>query len=467
MSKNLQSIRGTKDVFGDDIKFQNEVIDTSSKWAQKSNFKHFATPIFEFSEVFHRTLGDTSDIVSKETYTFLDREKTSITLRPEFTAGIVRAIISNGLTQTLPQKLFSYGPVFRHERPQKARYRQFNQINFEYIGAKSAICDVELIALAKNILNSLGLGKHVSLEINSLGDVESRLKYKDALHAYLSKFKDDLSEDSKNRLEKNPMRILDSKDANDREIIACAPRIEDYFTDYSKQFFSEVLSGLDTLGIEYKLNSKLVRGLDYYTHTVFEFTTETLGSQGTVLAGGRYDGLVEMMGGPATPAVGFAAGIERLYEMKKALNHKLEDEMLISIIPIGAKAETQALKIAQQLRTTGLNIDFEIHNNIKKMISRADKIGAKYAIIFGDDELAAGMVKIKNLKEGLEKDVSLRRIIDHFSEPFTRNNNIDDESYIEREVEYQPTKSGDKPYLSNKRSNELHNGKPRQEKLRK
>jgi histidyl-tRNA synthetase len=410
MSKNLQSIRGTKDVFGDDISLQNEVIELSSRWAKKSNYKHFATPIFEFSEVFHRTLGDTSDIVSKETYTFLDREKTSITLRPEFTAGIVRALISNGLTQTLPQKLFSYGPVFRHERPQKARYRQFNQINFEYIGAKSAMCDVELIALAKNILNSLGLGNHVNLEINSLGDMQSRLNYKDALHDYLSKYKDDLSEDSKNRLEKNPMRILDSKDAGDRKIIADAPKIEDHFTDSSKEFIAEVLSGLDSLGIKYKLNSKLVRGLDYYTHTVFEFTTDTLGSQGTVLAGGRYDGLVEMMGGPATPAVGFAAGIERLYEMKKALNHQIAQDEMVSIIPIGDNARSVALKLAQELRENGVNIDLEFLSNIKKMMNRADKIGSKFAIIFGDDEIDSGIVKIKNLVEGTEISASIKDI---------------------------------------------------------
>ncbi len=403
MSKDLQPVRGTRDILGADIELQNIVTSAAKEWANKYNFKEFSTPIFEFSDVFHRTLGETSDIVSKETYTFMDREKTSITLRPEFTAGLVRAIISNGLTQSLPQKLYSWGPVFRHERPQKARYRQFNQINFEYIGAKSPFCDVELISIAHHILRTLGLAQHVTLEINSLGDLESRNNYRTALSSFLDKYKNDLSEDSKMRLEKNPLRILDSKDENDHKILATAPKIADHFTDGAKQFFEKVLAGLSELGIEYKLNSKLVRGLDYYTHTVFEFTTQLLGSQGTVLAGGRYDGLVELMGGPSIPAVGFAAGVERLYELMKALEYKLLTEKVVSLIPIGEQADKEALKIAKMLREKNICVDLEYAGNIGKMMKRADKISATHAIIFGDDELKAGNVKIKNLKDGTEK----------------------------------------------------------------
>jgi histidyl-tRNA synthetase len=410
MSKDLQPVRGTRDILGADIELQNIVTSTAKEWANKYNFKEFSTPIFEFSDVFHRTLGDTSDIVSKETYTFLDREKTSITLRPEFTAGIVRALISNGLTQSLPQKLYSWGPVFRHERPQKARYRQFNQINFEYIGAKNPFCDVELIAIAHHILKSLGLAQHVALEINSLGDLESRNNYRTALSSFLDKYKNDLSEDSKMRLEKNPLRILDSKDANDHKILANAPKIADHFTDSAKQFFERVLAGLTELGIEYKLNSKLVRGLDYYTHTVFEFTTQLLGSQGTVLAGGRYNGLVELMGGPSIPAVGFAAGVERLYELMKALEYKLLTEKVVSLIPIGERAEKEALKIARMLREKNICVDLEYAGNIGKMMKRADKISATHAIIFGDDELKAGNIKVKNLKDGTENIVAISEL---------------------------------------------------------
>ncbi len=407
MSKDLQPVRGTRDIIGLDIELQNIVTTIAKEWANKYNFKELSTPIFEFSDVFHRTLGDTSDIVSKETYTFLDREKTSITLRPEFTAGIVRSLISNGLTQSLPQKLYSWGPVFRHERPQKARYRQFNQINFEYIGAKSPFCDVELIAIAHHILKSLDLSQHVTLEINSLGDLESRNKYRTALSSFLDKYKNDLSEDSKMRLEKNPLRILDSKDANDHKILANAPKIADHFTDSAKQFFEKVLAGLSELGIEYKLNSKLVRGLDYYTHTVFEFTTQLLGSQGTVLAGGRYDGLVELMGGPSIPAVGFAAGVERLYELMKSLEYKLLTDKVVSLIPIGERAEKEALKIARMLREKNICVDLEYAGNIGKMMKRADKISATHAIIFGDDELKSGNVKVKNLKNGTENIVAI------------------------------------------------------------
>jgi histidyl-tRNA synthetase len=402
MASNLQPVRGTRDLLGRDILFCNKVIGEAKRIARLYNFDEIATPIFEFSEVFYRTLGDTSDIVSKETYTFLDRDKTSITLRPEFTAGVVRAFISNGLTQNLPQKFISSGPIFRHERPQKCRYRQFNQINCELIGSKDPNSDVEAIQLAIDILSVLGLKEYVKLEINSLGDAESRLNYKQKLIDYFTKYESELSEDSKMRLEKNPLRILDSKDENDKKLVRGAPRGIDCFTDAAKDYFAKVLSGLDNLGINYVTNDKLVRGLDYYTHTVFEFTTERLGSQGTVLAGGRYDGLVELMGGPSTPAVGFAAGVERLAELMQELGAALDTTGPVSLIPVGENAEEYAQKLAKELRANNIATDFEFTGNIAKRMKRANKINSPFAIIFGADELDKNIFKIKNMTSGEE-----------------------------------------------------------------
>jgi histidyl-tRNA synthetase len=416
MAHKIQPIRGTKDIMNLDALLFNHIVDISRTQSNLFNYNEIITPIFEFSEVFHRTLGDTSDIVSKETYTFMDRDKTSITLRPEFTAGVVRAFIFNSLTQDLPQKLFSYGPVFRHERPQKARYRQFHQINCEFFGAKGFLSDAETIDLAYSILKNLNLSSIITLEINSIGDIESRNIYKEKLITYLEKYKNDLSETSLERLYKNPLRILDSKDENDKKILSTAPIMLESMTDFAKKYFDNLLQALTNLNIEYTINPKIVRGLDYYTHTVFEFTTNQLGSQGTVLAGGRYDGLVELMGGPQVPAIGFAAGIERLVELLKLQDHKASINNIYSIIPIGEKAEQAALKIAHTLRHTGIICDLDFSSKVDKRFKRANKLSAKGAIILGDEEISKNTLKYKDLLTGNELETTLEELISQLLE---------------------------------------------------
>ncbi len=406
----MQPVRGVRDILGLDAITYKAVIDKSYIAAQLNNYKELMLPIFEFSEIFHRTLGETSDVVSKETYTFLDRDKTSITLRPEFTAGVVRAVISNGLTQSLPIKYFSHGPIFRHERPQKARYRQFHQINFESIGDGHPYSDVELIALSHNLLASLGLKDIVKLELSSIGDIESRAAYKELLVSYLDKYRAELSEDSQIRLTKNPLRILDSKNENDRKILASAPKIYDSFTKDSSARFEAVKSGLADLGIKATLNPKLVRGLDYYTHTVFEYTTDKLGSQGTVLAGGRYDGLFELMGATSTPAIGFAAGVERLCELISESGPIKQP--LIFLIPIGENALSQAPRVANQLRESGVSVDYAYHNNLAKQMQKANKLHATHALIFGGDEMINNVFKLKCMATGEETSVNLSQVRD-------------------------------------------------------
>ena len=402
MKNKLQPVRGTRDVWGQEIEYFSHVINTAKQIANRYNFGELITPIFENSEVFHRSIGETTDIISKETYTFLDRDKDSLTLRPEFTAGVVRAFISNGLTQTLPAKFFSAGPIFRHERPQKCRYRQFNQINFEFIGSKEYRADVELIMAGCDLLKALKLYDNITLEINTIGDLESRVNYREKLVAYLSKYKEELSDVSKERLEKNPMRILDSKDENDRRIIKDAPSIDSCLTDEAKAFFENVKNGLNDLGVKFKVNPKLVRGLDYYCHTVFEFITTELGSQGTVLAGGRYDGLISLMGGPATPAVGFAAGVERLAELMLQNKTELPKSKVIALIPIGQKAEDHAMSLAHALRAQGCAIEYNFTSDISKRMKHANRISASHTLIFGDDELAQNVYKLKDMNSGAE-----------------------------------------------------------------
>ncbi|MBT5186418.1 MAG: histidine--tRNA ligase, partial [Kordiimonadaceae bacterium] len=292
----LQPVRGTHDILGDkSIRFRT-IFEIFRSVATRYGHQEIDTPIFEFTETFKRTLGETSDVVNKEMYTFEDRGGEHVTLRPEYTAGIARAFMSNGLQQSTPCKFYSFGPIFRYERPQKGRMRQFHQMDVEIIGVPEAQADIEVLAIASDLLNELGIGQHITLELNSLGDPESRNDYRDALVKYFNGHKGALSEDSLVRLEKNPMRILDSKDEGDRLLIADAPRIGEYYNQETKDFFATVTDGLEGLGIDYQINDRLVRGLDYYCHTAFEFTTDQLGAQGTVLAGGRYDGLMEMMG---------------------------------------------------------------------------------------------------------------------------------------------------------------------------
>lgn len=408
----LQPARGTHDILADEFRQFNHVVNTARDIASLYGFQQIATPIFEFTEVFKRTLGEESDVVGKEMYTFDDRGGESITLRPEFTAGIARAFISNGLQQQLPLKLFTTGPLFRYERPQKGRLRQFHQINFEVLGSAEPLADIEAIGLGWHIVHALGVADKIKLEINSLGDGASREKYREALVTYLSQYKDKLSEDSQRRLITNPMRILDSKNEGDKEIVKNAPAIGEYYSDNAKAFFVEVKEGLGKIGVPYNVNPRLVRGLDYYCHTAFEFTTDALGSQNAVLAGGRYDGLIGTMGGVETPAVGFAGGIERLMALS---NINVPAKRPIVIIPIGENAEKQAVILAAELRKAGFYIELGYNGNIKKRFKKADGLNAKMAIIFGDEEMTKAIAKIKDFDSGKEEEVKISNLIDRLA----------------------------------------------------
>ena len=385
-------MRGTHDILPEQSRAHRRIRETARELAERYGYAEMSTPIFEFTEVFKRTLGATSDIVTKEMYTFADRSGAEITLRPEGTAGIARALISGGLGQSLPLKFFYSGPMFRHERPQKGRLRQFHQIGVELLGAAPAMGDVEVIAL---------------------GDTESRAAYRKVLVAYLTTHRDRLSEDSLARLERNPLRILDSKDKGDREVVAGAPLFSDYLTDGARAFFDRVRAGLDDLGLAYEINPRLVRGLDYYCHTAFEYTTEHLGAQGTVLAGGRYDGLIETMGGPPTPGVGWAAGIERLAML---LDEQVPSVKPVVVIPVGDDAEAEAFRLAQRLRLAGIAADIGFSGNLSRRMKRANRLGASYAVILGPDELARHAATLRDMETGAQEEVALDKLVERLAQ---------------------------------------------------
>ena len=408
MSK-VQCVRGTYDLYGEAKRKAKKVIATGSSIVEKYGFEEIETPIFEFTEVFSRNLGDTSDIVTKEMYCFEDRGGESLTLRPDGTAGVVRAFISEGMQQSLPVKMYYAGPMFRYERPQKGRQRQFTQFGVELLGVETPQADIEVIAMAYEFIESLGLGGTITVEINSLGDKASRDAYREKLVAYLKANYDRLSEDSKARLDKNPLRVLDSKEECDKAVIADAPLYQDSLNEASKSFFNQVLQGLDNLNIKYRVNNRLVRGLDYYSHTVFELTTDKLGAQGTVLAGGRYDGLVEQMGGGQVPGIGWACGVERLSMLLEA---DVSLPRPIAVIPVGDDAQAQALSIAYQLRKAGFRVEQAYGGNLKKRMIKANKVNACKAVILGSDELAAGNVTIKDLDSGEQQIVPLTGLIE-------------------------------------------------------
>lgn len=400
----LQPVRGTHDLLPEEMRRHRAVIERARGIAERYGFEEIATPVFEFTDVFKRTLGDTSDIVTKEMYSFSLKEGEEITLRPENTAGVARALISNGLHQNLPLKYFYAGPMFRHERPQKGRQRQFHQIGVELLGAPQPQADIEVIALGRHILEELGILQDTVLELNTLGDPESRTAYRAALVSYFEQHEAGLSEDSRARLTRNPLRILDSKDEGDRSIVADAPAFEDYLNETSRHFFAEVRRGLDDLGIPYQLNSRLVRGLDYYTHTAFEFTSDRLGAQSAVLAGGRYDGLIETMGGPATPGIGWAAGIERLAMLVQDVAPAPRP---VAVIPVGEAAAGQALKLTQALRHHGYVVELGYSGNLKKRMKRANQMQARAAVMMGEDELKAGQVTLRDLDSGEQESLAL------------------------------------------------------------
>ncbi|MEJ0018140.1 MAG: histidine--tRNA ligase [Acetobacteraceae bacterium] len=405
----LQPARGTHDLIGEDQRRHQHVIDTARRIAAVYGFDEWTTPIFEDTRVFSRTLGETSDVVMKEMYSFQDRGGEGITLRPEATAGVCRALVSNGLTQSLPQKVFCAGPMFRYERPQKGRYRQFHQIDIELIGPAEPLADAEVIACGWTILQALGVAGETVLEINTLGDKESRAAYRDALVAYFTAHQDQLSQDSLARLERNPLRILDSKDERDRRVIAGAPTIAGYLTEAAAAFYAGLQTQLDRFGVPFRENPRIVRGLDYYGHTAFEFVTTKLGSQGTVMGGGRYDGLVEEMGGPATPAVGWAAGVERLAML---LPDPPRLPAPVAVVPVGDTAEAAALQVLQALRGAGIRAEMAYRGNLRRRMERANRIGARAAVVIGDDDIARGVAQVKDLATGEQEAVALAGLID-------------------------------------------------------
>ena len=399
----LQPARGTSDLLPSTMAAHRRVINTAHDAAGLYGFQEMATPIFEFAEVFSRPLGDSSDVVTKETYNFTDRGGETLTLRPENTAGVVRAMISNGLTQSLPLKFFYAGPMFRYERPQKGRMRQFHQIGIEYLGPRDGLADAEIIACGARVLAGLGVLDRCRLHLNSLGDAESRQAYRAALLAFLESHASELSEDSQARLQTNPLRILDSKDAGDRAILENAPRLDGYLNDASKRHFAAVTGALDSAGIDWTFDPLLVRGLDYYCHTAFEFITDALGAQGTVLGGGRYDGLSEMLGGPPVAGVGWAAGVERLSML---VGEQEPATPPVAILPMDGDGESEAHRLAEMLRDSGVAVDLSAGGAIGKRLKKADRAGARLAVILGSEELAAGTAQLRDLATGTQSSIA-------------------------------------------------------------
>jgi histidyl-tRNA synthetase len=366
-------IRGTQDMLGEQALRFSHVVDTFDRVRKLYAFQRVEVPVFEATAVFARSLGESTDVVSKEMYSFEDRGGDSLTLRPEFTAGICRAYLTEGWQQYAPLKVATHGALFRYERPQKGRFRQFHQLDAEVIGAAEPAADVELLVMADQLLRELGVSDGVTLQLNTLGDAETRAAWRDALVRHFEAHRDALSEESLDRLTRNPMRILDSKDPRDRPVADAAPSIDDFLTSEAGAFFEAVTKGLEAAGVAWTRNARLVRGLDYYRHTAFEFVTDRLGAQGTVLGGGRYDGLIENLGGPPTPAVGWAAGIERLAMLAGA---PFVNRIEIAVIPENQTYERAAIAITAALRRGGISADCLFRGNVKKRFEAANKAGA-------------------------------------------------------------------------------------------
>lgn len=413
--KTIQPVRGTHDLLGEDYRKHQWIRDVAYGVAAKYGYEPIAIPMFEHTAVFKRSIGETTDIVGKEMYTFEDRGGDSITLRPEATAGMMRAVISNGLTQSMPLKLITDGPMMRYERPQKGRTRQFHQIDVECLGVSDPLVDVEIIAMGAQVLDELGLLGRSVLEINTIGDISSRAAYRKALVDFFTPLSSQLSPDSQMRLSKNPLRILDSKDPTDRELITNAPVFDDYLNDLSKDNFKRVCEGLDTIGVPYKHNVHLVRGLDYYCHTAFEFVTTDLGSQGALLAGGRYDGLIAQLGGPETPGIGWAMGIDRIALM---LDVAPPQPRPIAVVAVGDDTLDQAFQLAMSLRRNGIMVEFAYSGNVGKRLKRADKANACAAVLIGADEMTAQKATVRNLDTGDQNLVAFTDLKDYLVTTF-------------------------------------------------
>lgn len=403
MSQTHRPVKGTRDLFGTEATGFLRIVNSASKMASSFGFQYLETPILESAAVFLRSLGDTSDIVSKEMYRFTDTGGDDLVLRPEGTAPIARAFVSLGLTHSTPLKVFYSGPMFRRERPQKGRYRQFYQFGVEVMGTDSPNADVEIIDLGLRILRELGLANKIQVRINTLGDQASRAVYRETLRSYFEARKSELSSDSVLRLEKNPLRILDSKAPEDQKPISEAPKLAQSLTEPATEFFGKVTKGLSALNIPFIIDDRLVRGLDYYNHTVFEFTTDHLGSQNAVLAGGRYDGLVEEMGGPKTPSVGWAFGIDRVHLLCEDSALKLTR---VALIPASEQCYWPLYQLGREISDTELSVESTYSGALGKRLSKAAKTGADFALIMGEQEMNQGKVIAKNLKSGEQTELS-------------------------------------------------------------
>ncbi|BCV67255.1 histidine--tRNA ligase [Shewanella carassii] len=422
MAKQIQAIRGMNDILPTQSPVWQKVEAVLRASVASFGYSEIRTPIVENTDLFKRSIGEVTDIVEKEMYTFADRNGDSLTLRPEGTASTVRAGNEHGLLYNQEQRLWYMGPMFRHERPQKGRYRQFHQFGVEVYGIKSADIDAEVLMLSASLWQKLGLTEHVSLELNTLGDSDERAAYREALVAFLEQHKDKLDEDSQRRMYSNPLRVLDSKDQQVQALLADAPALMDYLGEDSKAHFARLCELLEAVGIQYKVNPRLVRGLDYYNRTVFEWVTDSLGAQGTVLAGGRYDGLVSQLGGKETPAVGFAMGLERIVLLLETLelNADVAAEVDVYVTAMGDDCVIEAMKIAQELREKLPKLKVMSHcggGNFKKQMKRADKSGAGFALIIGETELANNKVAVKPLRgDGAQQDVERQALADYLAE---------------------------------------------------
>jgi histidyl-tRNA synthetase len=405
VAKNIQAIRGMNDYLPADTALWQRIEGVLKQTLASYGYSEIRLPLVEQTPLFKRAIGEVTDVVEKEMYTFDDRNGESLTLRPEGTAGCVRAGIEHGLLYNQEQRLWYMGPMFRYERPQKGRYRQFYQIGVEVFGLQGPDIDAELIMLNARWWKALGISEHVRLELNSIGSLEARAHYRDALVAFLEQHKDVLDEDCKRRMYSNPMRVLDSKNPDVQQLLNDAPQLGDYLDDESREHFSGLCALLDDAGISYTVNQRLVRGLDYYNRTVIEWVTDSLGSQGTVCGGGRYDGLVEQLGGRATPAVGFAMGMERLVLLVQAVNPEFEptSNVDVYVIASGQGVQSAAMQLAEKLRDEAPELRLMTNfggGNFKKQFARADKWGARVALVLGEDEVKAGQVVIKDLRRG-------------------------------------------------------------------
>ncbi|HDZ9511687.1 TPA: histidine--tRNA ligase [Vibrio cholerae] len=410
MAKTIQAIRGMNDCLPTQSPLWQKVEGVVKNVISAYGYSEVRMPIVEMTHLFSRAIGEVTDVVEKEMYTFEDCNGDSLTLRPEGTAGCVRSGIENGLLYNQEQRLWYMGPMFRHERPQKGRYRQFHQCGVEVFGLDGPDVDAELIMMTARLWRELGIAQHVRLELNSIGSLEARANYRTALIDYLEQYQNVLDEDCKRRMYTNPLRVLDSKNPDVQAILGDAPQLSDYLDAESKQHFAGLCELLDAAGIEYTVNQRLVRGLDYYNRTVFEWITESLGSQGTVCGGGRYDGLVEQLGGKPTPAVGFAMGLERLVLMMETLgNTDVRRSVDVYMVTAGEGTMMAGMKLAEQLREQVPGLRVMTHfggGNFKKQFKRADKVGAAIALVLGEDEVAAQTVVVKDLAGGEQNTVA-------------------------------------------------------------